>query len=196
MFKSTKNFLTNLNFHQSSSSLFCRLFNEALKVCDCPAGNAPCFFNATSAACLNAAGKIQSALSGYDIYNLYAPCYNPSNKKKVLGSRIQHLFAPNAFMNLAENPDCTNSTALTQYLNRADVRSALHIPTHVKTWEICSNVGYSTVFKDMSAFYRFILRSVSDVLISSNMLNCDANFNLLVHRFTYIYFTYHHYRLV
>ena len=32
---------------------------------------------------------------------------------------------------------CINSTADTTYLNRADVRDALHIPEGVQNWTVC-----------------------------------------------------------
>ena len=39
-------------------------------------------------------------------------------------------------------PPCVDVSGLTYYLNRADVRDALHIPYNF-TWAVCSNINYN-----------------------------------------------------
>jgi len=45
-------------------------------------------------------------------------------------------------------PDCVNGQYIIEYLNRADVRSALHIPDSYPGWDMCSeaiNTNYVRV---------------------------------------------------
>ena len=42
-------------------------------------------------------------------------------------------------------PPCTFGMPIMDYLNRADVRAALHVPSDIQAWELCTeriNVGY------------------------------------------------------
>lgn len=141
------------------------LFHETLKACNC-SNIVRCFFNSSTAVCKEAISKVKKSFKGYDLYNLYAPCYNTSGQgESSKNSRDEYLLASNIFLEKKDTLDCTNTTALTLYLNRPDVRSAIHIPQFVRRWEVCTRVGYTTIIKDTSAFYRAILHSVSDVHI-------------------------------
>ncbi|PIK33664.1 putative lysosomal protective protein [Apostichopus japonicus] len=56
--------------------------------------------------------------------------------------------------------DCIDSTAITKYLAREDVRTALHIPTSVQVWTVCSdNVhgNYSITYNDMFPQFEALL---------------------------------------
>lgn len=45
---------------------------------------------------------------------------------------------------LGELPPCTFGEPIIEYLNRADVRSLLHIPTDVQAWDLCAdNFNYT-----------------------------------------------------
>ena len=42
-----------------------------------------------------------------------------------------------------------DTTGLTKYLNRDDVRAALHIEPSLGKWQICSDFNYVTQYDDM-----------------------------------------------
>jgi hypothetical protein len=35
------------------------------------------------------------------------------------------------------DPTCSNETAITDYMNRPEVRAAMHVPYHVGYWTAC-----------------------------------------------------------
>ncbi|XP_078688786.1 lysosomal protective protein-like [Branchiostoma floridae x Branchiostoma belcheri] len=76
-------------------------------------------------------------------------------KPQVNGSRMY-----TAPTKVGLTPPCINSTAQTTWLNRPDVRLALHIPEFVQPWALCSaEVGdqYTTVYSTMHDQYLALL---------------------------------------
>jgi len=72
----------------------------------------------------------------------------------------EHMLAPSltaitaATGNLEMNVPCINSTAGTIYLNRADVRAALHIPAGLPDWGICTTqVNYTKTVHDITPYW-------------------------------------------
>ena len=43
---------------------------------------------------------------------------------------------------------CVNSVGATNWLNRPDVRKALHIEPSLGKWEICADLPYTRVYQD------------------------------------------------
>ena len=55
-------------------------------------------------------------------------------------------------------PPCINSTASTNYLNRMDVRSALHIEPSLPKWDVCKSVVCLSFQIFFGLDYSFILK--------------------------------------
>jgi len=90
------------------------------------------------------------------------------------------------YSNLREDPPCINDTAITSYLNRSDVRSALFIPTFVQPWDICSDaVGrqYQILYQNMVAQFRKILGKGLKILVYHGDTDMACNF-LMGQQFT------------
>ncbi len=78
----------------------------------------------------------------------------------------EHVLAPSltaltsATGNLKMNVPCINSTAGTLYLNRADVRAALHIPSDLPAWGICTTqVNYNKTVHDITPYWAKAIES-------------------------------------
>ncbi|PAA81057.1 hypothetical protein BOX15_Mlig031755g3 [Macrostomum lignano] len=59
---------------------------------------------------------------------------------------------------IGEDPPCTNSTAITTYLNLPAARYALHVKD-VGPYTICSNLDYTVEYNDMTPVYQKLLKS-------------------------------------
>lgn len=133
-----------------------------------------------------------------NMYNLYAPCLNSGVSGQLSSGRYRHTDIPYLFMsnknlqaerrlliqsvgarNLKVEPPCVNSTAMETYLNRPDVRKALHIPTDVQKFEICSGVvssHYRTIYKNTKQFYSIVMAAGKRVLIYNGDVDMACNF--------------------
>ncbi|XP_041454050.1 lysosomal protective protein-like [Lytechinus variegatus] len=127
------------------------------------------FFQPTDQQCKDACDIAESFIyrSGINTYNIYQDCTGgiPTQTKRYqfdlwssLGihyktphpkhfekpqtnsSLRSTLYASHGFMtSKVGDPECSDTTAVTTYLGRADVRLALHIPASVQPWEVCSD---------------------------------------------------------
>lgn len=88
---------------------------------------------------------------GLNFYALYLPCYHgdadPADtrmqRSRDLLFRHARGVAGQPIMStpmLGESVPCINSTAGTHYLNRDDVRRAIHVSLDLPQWSICSDV--------------------------------------------------------
>uniref|UniRef100_A0AAY4CAU1 Carboxypeptidase n=1 Tax=Denticeps clupeoides TaxID=299321 RepID=A0AAY4CAU1_9TELE len=76
-------------------------------------------------------------------------------------------------------PMCINGTAMYEWLNNPEVRSALHIPTSVQSWELCSHtVGtlYQRTYTDMTSFYQSLLQKNLQLLVYNGDVDMACNF--------------------
>lgn len=98
-----------------------------------------------------------------NIYNIFGYCYGAGNSTfdknyakanelgmSVVGGQIktykkvwtQQEYTPWMFRkgkNLKETPPCVNGQYIIEFLNRQDVRAALHIPTNYQGWDMCTS---------------------------------------------------------
>uniref|UniRef100_A0A1I8H7F0 Carboxypeptidase n=1 Tax=Macrostomum lignano TaxID=282301 RepID=A0A1I8H7F0_9PLAT len=93
---------------------------------------------------------------------------------------------------IGEDPPCTNSTAITTYLNLPAARYALHVKD-VGPYTICSNLDYTVEYNDMTPVYQKLLKSGrlritlynGDVDMACNFLQTEwflQNLNQTVHK--------------
>uniref|UniRef100_A0A915PNG6 Carboxypeptidase n=1 Tax=Setaria digitata TaxID=48799 RepID=A0A915PNG6_9BILA len=74
---------------------------------------------------------------------------------------------------------CLNDSALVRYMNRAEVRHALHIPEKSPKWDVCSDQitdTYEKVYKDMGPFIKEIVRAKVRVLLYYGDTDMACNF--------------------
>ncbi|KAJ0002352.1 hypothetical protein NQD34_007501 [Periophthalmus magnuspinnatus] len=134
--------------------------------------------------------------SGLNMYNLYAPCdggvkENPllytvsAPPQKLLGLLPLGLHSgpglgPGLGSGLRLDPPCTNSTALTLYLNNVYVRQALHIREQALPWVICSadvNFNYKREYMDVKEQYLALLSALKyRVLVYNGDVDMACNF--------------------
>ncbi|KAB7495457.1 Pheromone-processing carboxypeptidase KEX1 [Armadillidium nasatum] len=80
-------------------------------------------------------------LDGINVYNIYSECegLTSDDVSRETFDRINMFFNVNAPANNSREPTCTDSSNLRNYLNSPETREALHIPSFVQDWVICSN---------------------------------------------------------
>ena len=74
---------------------------------------------------------------------------------------------------------CLNDSDVTTYMNSEDVRAALHIPSTLGRWEICSDEisgSYVKIYSDMAPFIKKILNAHVRVLLYYGDTDMACNF--------------------
>ncbi|XP_059928267.1 cathepsin A-like [Gadus macrocephalus] len=130
---------------------------------------------------------------GLNEYALYLDCaggvkshqgYERSMRNLLRNSREawRHLrVAPGqrVSLNVGGVPPCLNSTAQKSWLNRRDVRKALHIPDVRPPWDLCSDVvgdGYTRIYPTMKDFYLKLLSQGIRALVYNGDTDMACNF--------------------
>lgn len=134
------------------------------------------FYNSSSETCKTLVGVAFGIVydSGLNEYALYLNCEGVRGSHKGYERTMAHLFknykkqwlthkfsdgVPSS-VSLGLVPPCLNSTAQMNWLNRGDVRKALHIPDTLPPWDLCSDdVGeqYTTLYPTMKDVYLKLL---------------------------------------
>uniref|UniRef100_A0A1A8IXL0 Carboxypeptidase n=1 Tax=Nothobranchius kuhntae TaxID=321403 RepID=A0A1A8IXL0_NOTKU len=153
------------------------------------------FYNSSSDSCkiqVNIAFSIVYQ-SGLNEYSLYLDCegrrgfsktYEKAmtlvfrNYKKTLHT---YKFSGPRLSSVSLNgvPPCINSTAQTNWLNRGDVRKALHIPATLPAWDICSDaVGeeYNILYWTVKDVYLKLLSMGLRALVYNGDTDMACNF--------------------
>uniref|UniRef100_A0A914LG29 Carboxypeptidase n=1 Tax=Meloidogyne incognita TaxID=6306 RepID=A0A914LG29_MELIC len=103
-------------------------------------------------------------------YDYYRDCETPK-RSSILRWMLKHRFPKAQNLNLGQPMSCApetctslpciDDTGINNYMNRPDVKKALHIPTnHSFTWKSCSDdvfKNYIKQYDDMSGFIKTIL---------------------------------------
>ena len=55
------------------------------------------------------------------------------------------------------SPPCADGYGMMTYLNRSDVRKALHVPDSAPEWGLCSALDYRSIYRDMSQQYKALI---------------------------------------
>ncbi|XP_036387120.1 lysosomal protective protein [Megalops cyprinoides] len=161
------------------------------------------FYNNHSLNCTKNLAEVQYIVyqSGLNMYNLYAPCAGgvPQRVRFENGHLVIHDLGNNFIQHpwtsmwneklrgiavlhksVRLDPPCTNSTPSRMYLNNAYVRSALHIPTSVPEWDICSaevNFNYVRLYMDVKKQYLKLLGALKyRVLVYNGDVDMACNF--------------------
>ena len=117
-----------------------------------------CNFVSASSQCNEAISEVNQIIqgSGLNVYNLYEDCAHSSekNSRYLVDKRniIRNFPKSRKPYKLKDDPPCIDSTNLQKYLNQPKVRNALHIPSSVQDWDICSldvEIGYKRLYNTM-----------------------------------------------
>ncbi|KAM8947649.1 lysosomal protective protein-like [Pelodytes ibericus] len=135
---------------------------------------------------------------GTNIYNLYQPCsggvrgeirddgdritvYHPGMFSPVLDSEftkklvsVTHSKKP-----VVLSMPCVNSSAETRFMNKQKVRTALHIPVHLPSWEICSDQVFQRYDREVLSLhvqFKELLKKEYRILVYSGDFDMACNF--------------------
>ncbi|GFY50080.1 lysosomal protective protein, partial [Trichonephila inaurata madagascariensis] len=94
--------------------------------------------------------------SNLNIYNLYAKCLgsHDRNSRYLFDKRnmLRYLQKPQKGLDVSYDPTCLDSSNIRKWINQPLVRKAIHIPSHVQNWDVCSRVvedAYKQIYKTM-----------------------------------------------
>ncbi|XP_051560097.1 lysosomal protective protein-like isoform X2 [Myxocyprinus asiaticus] len=128
--------------------------------------------------------------SGLNEYALYLDCAGGIGSQKTYRNAMVHLFRnfrkdweANHLVGRTPSvnsvPPCINSTAQMNWLNRGDVRKALHIPDVLPPWDICSDVvgsQYHTIYQTVKDVYEKLLALGLRALVYNGDTDMACNF--------------------
>lgn len=174
--------------------LFGEVLWHDLNVNCCEKGSCT-FYNSSSVTCkllVNLAFTIVYE-SGLNEYALYLDCEGGRRSNRAYERAMTHLFKNfrnhshihkfsdqvQSSMSLGEVPPCINSTAQKNWLNRGDVRKALHIPDTLPPWDICSDeVGnqYTILYETVKDVYLKLLSLGLRALVYNGDTDMACNF--------------------
>lgn len=130
---------------------------------------------------------------GLNEYALYLDCAGGVKSHKGYERSMQNLFQSyrepwknlkvgttgRVTLNVGGTPPCINSTAQRNWLNRGDVRKALHIPAILPRWDLCSDDvgdGYTRLYPTMKDFYLKLLSMGIRALVYNGDTDMACNF--------------------
>jgi len=166
--------------------------------CNGSASKSTCEFHDPKAPdCLKYVTEAASIITsiGLNMYNIYEKCKPSKSWYRMLGADYGSMFRPldiNRDASMLENhisqggyneePPCINSENVESWINRPEVRQAIHVPTFVQNWTVCSGeVGalYQRTYESMEKHYKLLLPKVrgliynGDVDMACNFLGCQ-----------------------
>ncbi|XP_058485522.1 cathepsin A-like [Solea solea] len=168
------------------------LWHDLTTAC-CDKGNCD-FYNSSSESCQTMVSVAFNIVyeSGLNEYALYLDCEGRGRFHRGYERTMTHLFKNyrerghvhkihkvSDRVAVGEVPPCINSTAQKNWLNRGDVRKALHIPDTLPPWDICSDdVGgnYTTQYFSMKDFYLKLLSMGVRALVYNGDTDMACNF--------------------
>ncbi|KAM7424046.1 hypothetical protein PAMA_000417 [Pampus argenteus] len=151
------------------------------------------FYNSSSETCqtmVNVAFNIVYE-HGLNEYALYLDCEGNRRSLRSYERTMSHLFKNHrkrlqahkflgrvpSSMSLRAVPPCIDSTAQTNWLNRGDVRKALHIPATLPKWDICSdNLNYTMLYPTVKDVYLKLLSLGLRALVYNGDTDMACNF--------------------
>lgn len=155
------------------------------------------FYNTSQDSCKTLLGVAFGIVyeSGLNEYALYLDCEGGVESNKAYKRSIGHIFrkyrkyweynellkvdSPSIQLSVNGVPPCINSTAQTNWLNKGDVRKALHIPDILPSWELCSDVvgeQYTTSYPTVKDVYLKLLSLGVRALVYNGDTDMACNF--------------------
>jgi len=115
-----------------------------------------------------------------DPYNLYSACYlHPDSEKAFIRNRLMRMVGikmeERSISKQSKVPICAQYNATQVYINRADVRTALNIPTFLPHWRDCKNLVYRSIYDDQVAQVNAILNAGVRVLLYNGDVDSVCN---------------------
>jgi serine carboxypeptidase-like clade 1 len=121
------------------------------------------FMNPTPT-CNRLIADMYAAIGNVNIYDIYLPCYNPFPMSQSIAARARAGYR-------SEVP-CIDSSVAENYLNRADVRTALHAEpvSKIGAWAICSDkINYTSVYSSVIPFYPTLMDNIRILIYSGDV---------------------------
>ncbi|XP_006881646.1 PREDICTED: lysosomal protective protein isoform X2 [Elephantulus edwardii] len=158
------------------------------------------FYDNKDKECINYLNEVSNIVgkSGLNIYNLYAPCaggvpgHVRNEENTVIVQDLGNIFTRLPFRRtwhqallrsgdkVRLDPPCTNTTAVSNYLNDPYVRKALHVPQQLPKWDMCNflvNLQYRRIYQTMNAQYLKLLSAQKyRILIYNGDVDMACNF--------------------
>jgi len=175
------------------------LWEKLLKFCcqgGVPSKDACNFHDNPSGACksmVKAAHQITEE-GGLDWYDLYSNCPTSSPTQRVanvsspmlagrehmlLRSHVRPGYQANLISEVKLDPRCTRDWGMTPYMNRPDVRGALHIHPALGKWDVCNDKVFATYqaqYLDMAAQYKTIKAAGVRSLVYNGDVDMACNY--------------------
>eukprot|EP01084_Bolivina_argentea_P106689 190867_1 len=172
--------------------------------CKSPYTRKTCTFTSGNSACRTAVNNANSGkTTNLNGYNIYGDCYrshsDPSDPWKIDEDIKRRMDEANELYswkkythhmrmlkgekwyeeNLKGVPPCLDSKGAITYLNRVDVKNALHVKTSI-TWDICSDhLSYTRQYGDLTATYKAIFAADSTIYATVYNGDTDTSCNFL-----------------
>lgn len=126
--------------------------------------NKNCPTNPEGAACKAAEQVVFQNFQDINVYDIYLDCWT----QRPHATFLPHHRMLAAASNIGEMVPCINSEKATDWLNRPDVKAALHVERSPLTWAICSNVvNYTSQYSTVIPIYRDLIAAKKRVLVYS-----------------------------
>jgi len=165
------------------------LYDQLVTQC-CNGNPYTCDYGNLNGQCGDLVDEALGQADDLDPYNLYQVCYldQPGSTKKtlirdfLLRNRTSRFKMPRNRKNRALGatlPLCAQEGNTANYLNRQDVRTALHIPSSVGKWAECNDMlnefFYQRVYDDMSNQIKTLITKGIRVLIYNGDVDSVCN---------------------
>jgi len=170
--------------------------NLMASCCTTPYTRQTCNFeNSKSVQCQKDVEEVNNVIYGGQLnwYDIYGDCYTTTHQSGFSVDKYLHSLDlmyrkwksanKNALLlsTVNENVPCIDSNGADIYLNRADVRTAIHIPSTLdRTWSICSSIlHYTTLYDTMAGVYQDIFKMSASIYATVYNGDTDLACNFL-----------------
>jgi cathepsin A (carboxypeptidase C) len=156
------------------------LFDQVATQC-CNNNPYKCDYYDLNGACGNLVNELLDQADDLDPYNLYSVCYLDGGSRSKRNFIRNRLFKNAIAKNLkspkqaAALPLCAQDGNTETYLNRQDVRTALHIPSTVPHWTDCANINYQSQYDNMITQFQTLLQKQVQILVYNGDVDSVCN---------------------